>query len=377
MLLCPFYPPNLGGVETHLQLLTDYLVKEKYQVFVLTYKPLITRASYKSYEKKKNLRIWRFWWFGQVWFDKVTPYPPFQFFYIIPGLLAYTFIWMIKNHRQIEVIHAHGFAAAWIARMVSFIFPGKKKVVSTHFIYKKIKPGGLYGLVFKWVMNGFDKILLISQKSSQEFKALGLNPDKMEIFYHWLDLNKFKPKNKKRFQKKLKIPSQAKLTVLFVGRLLKMKGIFRLLEVAKELPKEIVFIIVGSGVDEEQLKTKAKGVKNFLMVGLKTRRQVVDYLAACDFLILPSLTEEAQPMVVMEALACGRPVVTTNKGSAKEMFHSKVGLAIEPTKSNLKRVILDFYRHPEKLENMKLEARRFAKTKFSSKNAKIITAHYQ
>jgi len=377
MLLCPFYPPNLGGVETHLQLLTDYLVKGKYEVFVLTYKPLITRVKYKPYEERKNLKIWRFWWFGQFWFDKLTPFPPFQFFYIVPGLFVYTLVWMIKNHKKVEVIHAHGFAAAWMARLVGFIFPGKKKVVSTHFIYKKIKLGQFYGLGFKWVMQGFDRILTVSQESCRELTALGLDPGKMDLFYHWLDLNEFKPKSKKHFQKKLKIPSQAKLTVLFAGRLLKMKGIFRLLEVAKDLPKEIVFIILGSGPDEQLLRAKSSGVKNFIMVGRKPHRQVADYLAACDFLILPSTEKEAQPAVVMEALACGRPVVATNKGSVKEMFNTQVGVVIEPSKLKIKEAILDFYNHPQKLKSMSVKARRFAKAKFNSENAKIITTHYQ
>ena len=54
VLLCPFYPPNLGGVETHLQLLTDYLVGKNYLISVLTYQPLVTKSPYKKHEKKSK-----------------------------------------------------------------------------------------------------------------------------------------------------------------------------------------------------------------------------------------------------------------------------------------------------------------------------------
>lgn len=378
LIICPFYPPNLGGVETHLQLLTDYLSRHRYPTTVLTYRPLTTTvASYLSYEKRKNLEIHRFWWPSGKWFDQTTPYPFLQFLYVVPSLLVNSLIFMAKNHQRFEVIHAHGFAAAFILRIIDLFFPGKKKVVSTHFIYKRLDPESIYGRVFRWVFSGFDQILLIGRESGRELAALGLKKEKMRVFHHWLDQKKFSPARQLPCRKKLNLPPKAKLLVLFIGRLLRMKGIFNLVEAAKSLPKDIFFVLVGDGPDAGELKKAAKGVANFILVGKKTHEKTIDFYGAADLLILPSLAEEAQPLVVLEALSCGRPVITTDRGAVKEMFNSRVGLVIDPTVANITRVLLNFYHHPKILYLMGQEARRFALKKYGPRNATIITRSYQ
>lgn len=376
LILCPFYPPNLGGVETHLQLLTDYLNDQKFKVFVLTYRPLVSKvASYKPYEKNGRVTIRRFWWFTYGLFDKTTPYPILQFLYVVPGLLVQSFFWMLNNHQRVDVIHTHGFAASFVARILTLFFP-KRKVISTHFIYRKLDPGSLYAKLFKWVLADFDKILLIGKESGRQLTTLGLDEKKMVRFHHWLPSSYFIKRDKEKHRQKTGLP-KSKMAVLFVGRILKMKGLFELLKAAKSLPKEILFVIVGDGPDADLLKSQAKGVSNYLMIGRKSHEEVFDFLGACDFLILPSLTEEAQPMVVMESLACGRPVVTTNKGAVSEMYDETVGVVINPTYKNITNVILDFYKNPQKLAKLTEKAKPYALQKYSQKNAKIITGTYQ
>ena len=63
LILTPFFSPNTGGVETHLDDLVEYLVKRSYQVYVLTYQPLMNNIQAQSVEKKPNLEIRRIKWF--------------------------------------------------------------------------------------------------------------------------------------------------------------------------------------------------------------------------------------------------------------------------------------------------------------------------
>ena len=66
LIICPFYLPNLGGVETHLDLLTKYLVSRQIPTTVLTYKPLTTQVKhYETIEHHRYLSIYRFWYFGR------------------------------------------------------------------------------------------------------------------------------------------------------------------------------------------------------------------------------------------------------------------------------------------------------------------------
>ena len=376
LIICPFFSPNIGGVERHLDILTEYLIKNNYTVSVLTYRPLVAKIdNYLKYERKGKLKIHRFWWFPG-WFDKTTPYPILQFFYIVPGLLICSLLWMIKNHQRVDVIHAHGFAAAFIARVIGLFWQDKRKVFSTHFIYKRLNSRGLYGRLFKWVARGFNKVLLIGKESGKELMAAGLDEKKMKIFHHWLDQKRFIPQVKKQCRRKLKLPENAKIVGLFIGRMVKMKGIFVLLESIKKLPKNVVFVLVGDGSDRIELGKASENVNNFLLVGRKTPEEIIDYLGAADFLILPSLAEEAQPMAIIESLSCGRPVVVTDKGAAKEMFDASVGLVIGPTIKNIYNTVMSFYKDSTILAKLTTNARPFAEKHFSEKNAKIITESY-
>lgn len=370
LIICPFFKPNIGGVESHLDLLTKYLVKHNYKTTVLTYKPITTKnISYKKIEKSKNLTIYRFWWFGNKIFDKTTPFPVFQFIYIVPGLLIHTFFYLLKNKKKIDTIHAHGFAAGFIISICSLIFKIKRKVISTHYIYPKLDINKISTKILKWTFNKFDKIFLVSDQSGQQLQKIGIDQNKMIKYKHWLDPKIYIPK-------KNNTKNNTKMTFLFVGRIIKMKGIFILLKVAQKLPQNIIFNIIGDGPDFELLKTKSAETKNFNLLGKKKPAEIIKFYQNSDITVLPSISPEAQPMVVMESLMCGTPIITTNQGSVTEMFDSSVGIIIKPKVNNLYQALLDLYHQPDKIKRMKNNSRSFALKNFSEKNAVNITKFY-
>ena len=368
LIICPFFRPNIGGVETHLDLLAKYLVKHNFKTTVLTYQPITTKTkNYKKIEKSKNLTIHRFWWFGNKIFDKTTPFPFFQFIYITPGLLLNTFSYLSKNHKKIDTIHAHGFAAGFIISFCSLFFKIKRKVISTHYIYPNLDIKNLSTKILKWTFNKFDKIFLVGDKSREQLQKIGIDKNKMINYKHWLDPKIYKPKLNK---------NNNQMTILFVGRIIKMKGIFVLLKVAQKLPKDIVFNIIGDGPDFELLKIKSAKTKNFNLLGKKNPIDIINYYQNSDITVLPSTSPEAQPMVVMESLMCGTPVITTNQGSVMDMFDSSVGIITEPKINNLYKILLDLYHQPDRIKKMENNSRNFALKNFSEKNAFNIIKHY-
>lgn len=135
LILTPFYEPNIGGVETHLKDLTDYLRKDdRYRVYVLTYQPITTKAKGKYFERNGNVLIIRLPWMGLGLFHKFEPYPVIEFLYITPWLFIWTFIFLLFKSRDVEVIHAQGFNAAFVARLLNKVFK-KRFIASTHAIY--------------------------------------------------------------------------------------------------------------------------------------------------------------------------------------------------------------------------------------------------
>jgi len=88
-----------------------------------------------------------------------------------------------------------------------------------------------------------DKVLCLSNASTEELVTFGVKPDRIENYKYWIDLDTFKSLgNKKLLRQEFSLPDI--FSVLYVGRLIEKKGITILVEVAKQLP-ELQFIFVG------------------------------------------------------------------------------------------------------------------------------------
>lgn len=110
--------------------------------------------------------------------------------------------------------------------------------------------------------------------------------------------------------------------VLFAGRLQADKGLASALEVVRRLRarrSQARLLILGSGPERARLeRTRAAGALagGLLIQAAVAREEMADWLSAADALLLPTRRAEGLPLVVLEALACGLPVVTTPAGAA-------------------------------------------------------------
>ncbi len=110
--------------------------------------------------------------------------------------------------------------------------------------------------------------------------------------------------------------------LLFAGRFVEKKGLEFALRALAKVKKDFVFRfrIIGAGELEEQLHSLANTLgfdKEIEWLGMKTHRDVIEEINNCDILIQPSVTarngdsEGGAPTVILEAQACGVPVITT------------------------------------------------------------------
>lgn len=122
--------------------------------------------------------------------------------------------------------------------------------------------------------------------------------------------------------------------VLFVGRLVPYKGIDVLVQAMKQV--DATALVVGDGPEREALETQAlrSGVEGRVrFLGRLTDECVAAHLHACDLLVLPSITRaETFGVVQLEAMACGKPVVSTNLPTGVPWVnrHGETGLVVEP-----------------------------------------------
>jgi|SRR3989338_4246244 len=361
-LTCHYFP-NMGGVETHLLDLVNVLNKRNYEVFVLTYQPLTTKASWGIYEHKNNLSVFRIPWIRGL-FYKLIKYPFLEFLYLLPGLIVLTPIVLIFSNS--DVIHAHGLVTGVAATFWGKLF-GKRVVITIHSMYNFPK-SGLYRQFVKLLFNKADYILSLSKQAADEVISLGVSANKVKVFTYWIDLDKFH----KIEDAKNELHWRNTFTVLFVGRLVFEKGIRQLLEAAKGWDKKITLAIVGTGPLESEIVEFSRKYTSINFLGLVDQERLPLYYNAADLVIVPSVHEEGFGRVILEALACGTPVVAANRGAIPEAMDESVGKLIKITPQNIVKAVNYLYKNKSKLGELSKNTRAFAKQRYSEKNIEVV-----
>ena len=206
LILSPFYHPNVGGVETHLQNLTYYLRKIAVSTYVVTYMPLSGRAPAKFYEKENCLEIWRAPWLKFDLFNKLEKFPLLEFLYLSPAFFILAFVFLCFKGRKIKTIHAHGLNAALVGLLLSRLF-FKKIIVSIHAIYEK-PPDSFFSRLTSYVLKSVDAVLTLSGASKNELIRMGLSGDKIKVYTYWIEQEIFKVTDKKSAKEKLGWPGK-------------------------------------------------------------------------------------------------------------------------------------------------------------------------
>jgi len=370
--ITPFFRPDTGGMQTHLDNLCEYLRKRGWYTYVCTYQPLKLKIRLPILEKKGNLEVHRVNWIRGNWANIFENNPPMRFLYLTVALLIYCFWFMLFNHKKIKVIHAHGINAGFIAVILKIFFK-KRIILSTHSVYDE-SIGSTKKFIKKFVnpvlLNIFDKILTISDESTKELIEVGVKKEKLQRYTHWVNQDIFRPYNRDRVRKELNLNYEK--IVLFVGRLVSTKGIELLIKVARKL-KEIDFVFIGNGPLSHWIKMQDMRMKNVHYLGKVENSNLPKYYSAADLLCVPSLCKEGYGRVILEAISCGVPVIGSKVSGLSEVINEKIGVLFEPEVKNIKNGILHILKSYEKYSKNCFE---YSREKYSDNNARIIIDAY-
>jgi glycosyltransferase involved in cell wall biosynthesis len=275
--------------------------------------------------------------------------------YSIPTVTSLqTFMKAVKSS---TIVHAHGhpyltsLLAAKLAKWYS-----KPFVLTQHNTF--IEYDNFFNVVErlndlavgKQTLRDADKIIAVSNATKDYVLSLGANPNKVTVLHNGVDLVKFGPiEGKQReMRKKLGIAQDA-VVVLTVRRLVYKNGIDTLIDSANIAVKKnprIVFLAVGKGPDSNSVKLKIEQLgieKNFRLAGFVKDEDLPSYYNVADVFVLPSKSGEGLPLVALEAMACGLPVIATNVGGIKEIMVKDYGKLVPPNEPELlAEAILDF-----------------------------------
>jgi len=154
--------------------------------------------------------------------------------------------------------------------------------------------------------------------NSQGLKELALKTNKRQeisVIYNGIDTKEFFPKKKK----------SKEITVLTVSRLISRKGLEFLIKAMPEILKEnnnVKLIIAGDGPKKNNLEKLAKSLgvlENVALLGYVEHKKLPNLYRNADIFILPSLYE-GMSNTILEAMASGLPIITTDTGGTKELI---------------------------------------------------------
>jgi glycosyltransferase involved in cell wall biosynthesis len=374
LLISPYFSPAVGGVETHLTDLCKYFEKRKHTVYVRTYKALGTKSRGATNENTKYVKIHRLWWpdFGLVF--KLEPYPIPRVIYISLGLMIDCFLFLLTNAKNIDVVQIHGFIAALWGVPLAKLF-GKRVVVNTHVGFK-FDNESLMNTVTSWVLKKSDMVLALTKNAKEALLDIGVPEEKIAIYHYWVDQEKFTVR-RSPFIAKQELGWGKSFTVLFVGRLVEVKGLDSIIKLANKM-KEVQFVIAGSGPEEGRIKEQELRIKNLKFIGKVDQNDLPLYYNATDLLLIPShivkqTFEEGIPRVMIEALSCGTPVIATPSGGVPDVIDPSIGIQVRDSIEEMSRAIRKLQGDKKLLAKLSKNARPFAQKLFGEdKNAKII-----
>ena len=208
------------------------------------------------------------------------------------------------------------------------------------------------------MLKSFDNIDVIITPSvffRNKFIEFGFSPDKIVHIPNFVEVQQYKPNY------------CSKGYAVYFGRLSREKGVLTLVKAMKGL-KNIDLYIAGDGPMKPVIEKNIEeaGMKNVKLLGFKTGDELAALIQNCYLTVLPSECYENAPMSVLEAMACGKPVIGADIGGIPELVqHGRTGYVFEPKNSQqLSEQLNDLYTNPQKAIDMGLEARRRVEERF-------------
>jgi glycosyltransferase involved in cell wall biosynthesis len=308
--VCPRYHPFIGGVETHVRMICERLVKRGYEVEVLCTDP---SKDLKQSEEVNGVLVRRF-----------MSWAPDEAYYFSPLLDSY----LRENSSRYAIVHAHGYQAlpalsASRAKTSNLLFFTPHYHGRSHALFRSLllRPYKLFG---RRIFEKADMVISVSRYEKtliqRDFKV---EDERIKIIPNGVVLKEFEEVSRT-------IGSHNKM-LLSVGRLEKYKGMQYLIQLLQYLDVDYTLRIIGKGpylneldelVDSLQMKDKVE------IKGGLSRHELLQSYADADVFALLS-TNEAYGISVAEAIASGTPCIVADESGLSEWIDDENCLGIK------------------------------------------------
>lgn len=231
------------------------------------------------------------------------------------------------------------------------------------------------------IVKNYGHVIGVSKFVTEEYLKVCRIPVKAHVLKNAIDVELFSrsvsEKQKKRIRKKLGL-SEMDFVVLYVGRIMEIKGVLELMQAVIGLKdKRIKLLIMGSAnsgkkafsfYERKVRKLSEQNRDRIVYTGYIDNTQVYQYASVADVQCMPTLVEEAAPLVVLESMAEGLPLIATKSGGVMEYVNKDTALFVEQKNmvENLKKAICYMKNHSEirkqMSENARIQSRKYDET---------------
>ncbi len=331
-----YYPEHIGGAEVAIKQITDRLNPQNIKFYMVA---LRHNSNLPKVEKINNVTIHR------IGLTKKDPSSQdLKKLPLYTNKLLYQFLAPYKAsrlHKKIKfdalwVIMAHACGPA--GAIFNLFYPNVPIILTLQegdppeYIEKKLKP---LWLLFTRIFKKATIIQAISSFLAIWAKKFNRNAN-IEIIPNGVDIKKFSNRPKEQELEKLKKQLQKKsgdIYLITTSRLVNKNGIDTIIQALSLLEKNIIFLIIGSGPEQDKLKNLAKKLhveKRVKFIGQISQEKIIKYLHIADIFVRPSRSE-GRVNSFIEAMAAGLPVIATQEGGIADFLFDKKKNPDKPT----------------------------------------------
>jgi glycosyltransferase involved in cell wall biosynthesis len=164
-------------------------------------------------------------------------------------------------------------------------------------------------------------VIAVSNALKERILELGIDPGKVAVIRNGIDRSIFHPGSKAEARDRLRLDAGSQI-IITVGALVPLKGIDRLIDaVALMGNRKVKLYIIGEGPERASLEARIEAhhlSDRIFLVGSQPQSELSQWYSAADLFCLAS-SREGCPNVVIEAMACGTPVVVSDVGGVREL----------------------------------------------------------
>ena len=328
------FSPYHGGSAEAPYYLSKELVKLGHQVTIYTsdYK---LKPKYPPPNTEVNFRAFKTW----------LSLAGFQ---ITPGMIN-KLANVIRGH---DVIHLHNYRTFQniLAHYYTKKF-GVPYVLQAHGslprIISKQRLKQLYDNIWGYrLLQDASKLIALTPIEFEQYKSLGISEDKIQIVPNGIDLSEFERLPQRgKFRRKYNLRAEENI-ILYLARLHKIKSPDLLVRAFADINKKLnnaKLVLIGS--DEGYLPLLKKLIrelgieKNVIFTGPLYGNDKLEAYVDADIYVLPSVYETF-PLTVLEAIACGTPVILTHSCGVADIINHQAGLVVAHDRDQIGNAIL-------------------------------------